>query len=775
MAPYRIAFVLPYGERSDGFFPDTFVGQLCTDARAAGHDGRIVRVYYDGDGGDRDRTIARRLEQWLDDGGFDLIVLERIFDLAPIQAFVGRAAHRRCALVVRGDSVEAAPGIDLIVGAVRGATRSGRTRRAVTVWQIADAFAAMVAQLASEGDPTAVPGVAATAATTAVAAPLADERGPRRTLAPTLAHDVIALGDAPVVRRRTLFGNAGCPYAADPRALPLYRDLGFPDDVEVARLGCAFCSMGGDYERRADAEVIASLVAQARHVMTAAPETRELVLDDQAALRYLAALVRAAAAAGVPPVRWLFAARSDTFVRDRERVDAAIAAAEATGHTIELYLTGFEAFADVELARYNKGTTVDDQLAAVAAMRGLAAAHPSGFRYADARGHSLILWNPWTTPEDVEATIAAVRRHGLAELFDELGRNRLRLYPDLPIHHAAVRDGAVIEAWDDGDGGAGRRKGYHRERPWRFLDPRTRLAWQLAGALRARLGTATEAAQLRAIAQHARTWRGTAAEVAAECANILDGLDALAAQLAWRERGPADPPRGRQHRAVVVRTIGACNNGCASCPNRERYQPDDPAAVLARIAAARASGRPIVIAGREPTLRADLGALLAAARGDDGRDVGLVSNGRRFAYAPFTEAAHRAGLTAASIKLFATTAAAADAIAAVDGAHAQALDGCRALHRRGIALELRAPVDAASVATLDDHAALARALGADQLRLEVAIDAIGLAHLAHASDRIAALTARCAALGVPLEVSPLDAGTTLCDWLPSRVVPSTTR
>lgn len=776
MGPVRIAFVLPYGERSDGFFPDTFAGQLCTEARAAGHTARIVRVYYDGDGGARDRAVADRLEAWLDEGAYELVVLERVFDLAPIRAFTARAPDRRCVLVVRGDSIEPAPGIDLVVGAVRGATRTGRTRRAVTLWQIADAFAALVARIAAGVDLAGVPGVARVDdGVLGPAAPLADEVGPRRSLAPTLAHDVIALGEPPPVLRRTLFGNAGCPYAADPRGLPLYRDLALPDDVEVARLGCTFCSMGGDYERRADAEVIGSLVAQARHVMTHAPETRELVLDDQAALRYLGPLVRAAAAAGVPPVRWLFAARSDTFVRERARVDDAIAAAAATGHTVELYLTGFEAFCDAELLRYGKGVTVADQLAAIDAMRARAAAHPDAFRYADARGHSLILWSPWTTPDDVAATVEVIRRHGLTELFDELGRNRLRLYPDLPIHHAAARDGALVDAWDDGDRGAGRRKGYHVERPWRFLDPRTRLAYQLAGAVRARLGTATEAAQLRAIALHARGWRGDAAAVGAEVARIEAELDALIARLTWRERGPGDPPRGRQRRAAVVRATGACNDGCPSCPNRDRYLPDDRDALRARIAAARSDGRPLMFAGREPTLRGDLGELLIAARGPDGRDTGLVSNGRRFAVAGFAEAALRAGLTAASIKLFAAEAATADAIARVDGAHAQALAGCRALHRLGLALEVRAPADAANLATLPALAEVARAVGADQLRVEAAIDAVGLGQLAEAAAAIDRLLARCAALGLPAEVSPLDAGTTLCDWLPTRVLPSTAR
>lgn len=747
----RIGFVLPYGQRDDGFFPDTFLGQLCADARADGHVARIARVYYEGDR-DGDAAVAARLTAWLDDGAFELIVAERIFDPAPLVAHRARHPRATIALVARGDSIEPVEGVDLLVGAIRGPTRAGHTRQASSIWQVANAFRALVARRAAGGDLAGLPGVARVDGDRS-AAPLPPLIA--RPLTPVLDHEVIALGPAPALVRRTIFGNTGCPYAADPLLQPLYRGLRLPDDVEVARRGCAFCSMGGDYQHRADAEVIASLVAQAQHILRGAPATRELVLDDQASLRYLAALVSAADAAGVPPVRWLFAARSDTFVRERARVEDAIAAATRAGHTIEVYLTGFEAFTDAELARYNKGTTVDDQLAAVTTMRALARAHPA-FRYADARGHSLILWNPWTTPDDLADTIGTIRAHGLTELFDELGRNRLRLYPDLPIHHAAARDGALLDDWDDGDRGAGRGKGYHRERPWRFLDARTRLAWELAALLRARLGRDGEAAQLHAVAAFARAWRGDTAAIAGERARIADELDALLAvtdRLA-QHRGAGDPPRGRQRPAQVVRLTGACNNGCATCANRDRYLPDDTAAVQARIPA---GDEPIVFAGREPTMRGDLLALIAQVRD---RPVGIVSNGRRFAYPAYAQGAVAAGLRAASIALFAPDAATADRISRVDGAHAQALAGCRALRGR-VALEVRAPMNAA-IADASAYAPIARALGA-QLRVDLAIDAIGLDALSQARVALAALAARCAADGVPLEVGPV--GPALHGWI----------
>ncbi|MBL8620521.1 MAG: hypothetical protein JNK64_04430 [Myxococcales bacterium] len=727
MPSVRIALVLPYGARSDGFFPDTFAGQLAADARAAGHHAEVVRVYYEGDRGAGDATIAARLAAWLDAGGFDVVALERVFDPAPIAAWKAGAPHRRVVLVVRGDSIEPTPEVDAIVGWQRGATRAGHTRRAVTVWQIADAFAALIAALAAGDDPATVPGVAAVVAgAIASASPLPPERGPRRALAPVLDQATIAIGAAPAIGRRTVFGNAGCPYAADPRALPLYRDLAWPADVEVAERGCAFCSLGGDYERRADAEVIASLVAQAAHVARHAPATRELVLDDQHALRYLAELVTAAAAAGVPPLRWLFAARSDTFIRERPRVEAAIAAAEATGATIELYLTGFEAWSDAELARYNKGVTVAEQLAAVAAMRSLAAHHPRAFAFAEARGHSLILWNPWTTPRDLADSIEVIRAHRLTALFTELGRNRLRLYPDLPIYYAAARDGALLDAWPDGDDGAGRGKGYHAERPWRFLDARTALAWRLATGLRARLGRQTEVEQLAASAAYAEAWTGGDADVAGAADAVLAAIDALAARLIALARRTGAPRRGHQVRAQV----------------------GDLAAAIAATTPPTA----LVLDGTIDRSRVKVAAMRAT------RGVGVVFAAAAFADPAIARALAAAGLTAASLRPGDDPAADAAGIAALAAA------GVRAL-------ELRVPLTAATLADPTAPLARARALPITQLRVEVPLDRLGLGNAAAALAALDAIVAAAIRDDLALEASPLPAGDQLATWMP--VVPST--
>lgn len=747
MTPRSVALVLAYGEAREGFFPDALLAHLGAVARAHGHRAALLRAYYDGRDPARDADVARRVTAWLDARDADVVVIDRVVRPDVLRAYARAKPGRAVVYVTRGESFDPVEGVDLVLGALPGMTRRGATRRAPSHHDLAAAFADLLAALRDGRDPVAVPGVSRLdegALTQGPALPRAARAAPFDAI---VEQDVICATDAPISLRRTLFGNVGCPFSDDPLRLPLYQGLSLPGGPSVARLGCAFCDLGGDYEKRPDADVVAETVEQARFWSERDPVVEEFVLSDQHPLRYLPALLRAARDAGVRPMRWLFAARVDTFARERPRVEAVIEAARETGQRVELYLSGFEAFSDTELARYNKGVTVREQVEAVAAMRALAQAHPDVFSYARARGHSLILWNPWTTPEDLAESVAAIRAHGLAELFHEPGRNRLRLYEDLPIFHAAARDGAVLDAWDDGDDGDGARKGYNPERPWRFLDARTRHAHDLARWLRDTLGPETEVPQLAAVAALTRAPDHPAPD------RVRDGVlalrDALGSLL--RERPSGAPARGRSVRATPVRFTGACNNRCAGCAHGDTWRPD---AVLPRVDVARETPGPIALIGREPSLHPAFLDAVARARGADERAVAVVTNGRRFAYRSFAQAALDAGISGASVKLFGPDPATADAITAAPGSFAQAVAGVRALR----ATEVRACAYAQNLDALPRMADLARRLDVPQLRLEVALDAVGLGDLHRAAAAVNALARRCAALGLALDAHALEAG-----------------
>lgn len=763
-----VAFVLAYGEHADVFFPDTLLAELCARAIEDGHRGAIVRVYYHGRDPAADAEVRRRLTAWLDQQDADVVVVDRLFDAQPLRAHCEAKPGRQIVFVSRGDSLDPVEGL-WVVGADPGRTKTGATKRSPTIPELVAAFRRVLAALDAGTDPAEVPGVGQVVDGRLVAtAPLAPALAVQPYVAEPSFH-VISLDEPPPLVRRTLFGNSGCPYSKDPLESPHYAALRLPGDRPLARLGCAFCSMGGDYEKQPDAAIVDRLVEQAVFWAGHTPQLEELVLNDQSPLRYLAALVGRAAAAGVPPVHWLFAARADSFVKEVPKLELAIATAEEVGHVIEVYLSGFESFCDAELERYNKGLTARDLIAGVETMRALHRRHPRAFQYAQARGHSLILFSPWTTPEQLEDGVRTMRANGLGELFHEIGRNRLRLYEDLPIYWAARRDMALMDAWEDGDEGAGRRKGYNVEHPWRFLDRRTRVAWTLTGMLRERIGTSTELSQLAAAAELAKRVdeqvdiAALVHQVDAGLARLRDVMQTLAA-----DRGENGPPRGRSERAESVCLRQRCNNGCEACPNRDIGADDDEAALVFRIDRARAAGRAIVLAGREPSIHPAFLRLLARARGDDRRRVGVVTNGRMFALPRFAALARRAGLSGASVKIFAPDAATADAIARVDGGFAQTVAALGALSVAGVeARELRVPLHARNLERFHEHAELARRLGASQLRVEAALDAVTLDRLDAAAQAVERLADRCRVLQVPLEMSTLESGTGRFEWIPS--------
>lgn len=693
--PRSIGFVMPFGERRQAYFPDTLLGLMCAASRDAGVRAAMARVYFEGD--ERDDEVRARLRAWLDSHDVDVVVVDRLFDRG---AFEGR----QVVLVTRGDSVGDA-GADVVIGTQVGTTARG-TRRTPTPGELLETFRRVVLHESAQTEPSS-----------AVAL---------EHYAPVLDHDIIALGEVEPLRHRTLFGNQGCPYGTEPSGSPLLVDLELPDRP-LAKLGCAFCAMGGDYEKR---DVVESVAEQARYLAEHAPDTDQLILDDQYAIPYLARLMQTV---GVRPMRWLFAARADTLVRERTRLERAIDAAEQNGHVLELYLTGFESFCDVELQRYNKGLRVDDLVAAVRVMRELE--KRPGFAVAQARGHSLILWNPWTRPEDVLASVEVMRREGLASLFDEVGRNRLRLYPDLPLYYAAERDGALSDEWE-GRAGSGAKKGYGTERPWRFLDPRTATFHEISELLRESLGHENELAQLAAA--------GRAVQEGLGVDDVREGLDALREVLAPLFDPERDTPkRGTQVEAVPVVLWGPCNDNCASCPNRDRWPDATPV-----------EGRPL-FCGREPTLHPEWMTMLC-----DG--AGVVTNGRRFAYRAFAGAARKAGLSGASVKIFAASASAFDRVVRDDGAFEQAWAGWSNLAAEGVALEARLVphvIEAGWVENLVQR-------GVVQSRLEIRLDAIGLGMTP--IEPLRRLIDAHAREGIALEAMPLTQ--THARWMPSGVV-----
>lgn len=755
MTPLSIAIIIPFGNDGGSYFSDTLEARMCEEAKLLGHRARLVRVTYDGTSAERDAEIGARLAAWLAEHDVDLVVTQRFFDPGPIVAHRRRAANRRVLLIAPGDLPSTLDGVDFVLG--DGSARPSLPRREmIPSDQLLDVWVHTLDALVRGESVAAVAGVATVEGGRVVPGVPLGPPTRRRPFRATVACDSIAATAPRAVRHRTLQGTFGCPYSGDPMKTAHFDGVSLPTNGFVARLGCSFCPMGGDYIAGTDESIVRDLLEQATFWAENDPDVEEFVLSDQHPIRYLGRVMDGAGARGLRRMRWLFAARADAFIREAETLERAVRSALDAGQCLEVYLTGFESFSDVELARYNKGIDVAQQLKAIANMRALHVRHPSAFEYARSRGHSLILWNPWTEPSDLRATVDTVRENGLRDLLQDLGRNRLRIYPNLPIFHAAARDG-LADAWDDAGDGTARGLGYAAEYPWRFRDERTRVAFALSVALRAKLGSESELAQLAAVTAFAESGASVGTPVDDVVDRVRGRVECLERALGDVRRAESTEASRRPsvRRASVVMFTGACNNGCSSCSNGDAWLDDGVEALEARVDRARESGFPIVLAGREPTLHVGFLKLVARARGADARLVAIVTNGRRFAYERFVAAATRAGLASASVKLFGPDPGTADAFTRAPDSHAQGVLGLSNLSRAGVVTQGRIVLHRDVLDRAHEIVDVAARAGASQLSLDVQLDAVTLDRLDDAALAVDRVARRAALLGLPLHVASL--------------------
>jgi len=150
-------------------------------------------------------------------------------------------------------------------------------------------------------------------------------------------------------------------------------------------------------------------------------------------------------------------------------------------------------------------------------------------------------------------------------------------------------------------------------------------------------------------------------------------------------RGTQDRPR------LHLITSRACNNNCLFCLDDREARPQlDLPEAEAQLRANQHLGSVLFTCG-EPTLHEDLIRLVALARELDYEEILLVTNGRRLAYADYTQRLIAAGLTGVTFSIHGPDARTHDRLVRTPGAFDQAWQGLcnlRDLRQAGAALRL---------------------------------------------------------------------------------------
>lgn len=187
-------------------------------------------------------------------------------------------------------------------------------------------------------------------------------------------------------------------------------------------------------------------------------------------------------------------------------------------------------------------------------------------------------------------------------------------------------------------------------------------------------------------------------------------------------------------KALIVKMMDRCNNGCRVCFERGRSYPKEQREIELLLELGREQGaEQVTFTGREPTLHDSLPALVTAARELGYLVIQLVTNGRLMAYRDLARALVVAGVTEVLVPLWAPGADEHDEMTRVAGSFAQAVRGIRALSAvsrqegapaRAVAVTIGAPVTRANVGRLAEMVPLARRLEAVELSFVRQRDAV---------------------------------------------------
>jgi hypothetical protein len=313
---------------------------------------------------------------------------------------------------------------------------------------------------------------------------------------PLLDWDYLGTGRDPGAGRRLLsvVPEFGCPYMEDALVLPEFGAVEAGDSpgrlLDHLRLspraetamqpfmentrGCSFCVFRFQDFTIMDVERTVDIVlTQIRHLHRVTGAL-DFSLQTENPFRILRSLVTRLRAEGPALERLAIRTFAAVLLAKADEFRRALDVARQSGLQIVLQQVGFENFDQRHLDIFNKGISVEDNLRAARLLGELKQDY--GDTIEPFTGHGLILFDPWTTIEDLDRNVRAIERDA-PFLLPAVGINsKLVFYdPFNPIFRKARNEGLVVP--------------WPRDYGWdfKFADSRTADFVQMVLALERRL------------------------------------------------------------------------------------------------------------------------------------------------------------------------------------------------------------------------------------------------------------------------------------------------
>lgn len=252
----------------------------------------------------------------------------------------------------------------------------------------------------------------------------------------------------------TIVGNLGCPYSRPIGKNHHFRAL--RNKIQVRNIsknakdairhylkssieGCSFCSISMNGRYRSLDEAV-ELVKQFEYQVRTFSNMKMVDLVAEDPYRLLPDFFRQVRS--LKNVTFFIGGRVDFFLANVDAVKKSLEILKGTGHKMLFYNLGFENFSQDELDLFNKGVSVDQNLKVIHQLKSLKKDYPANI---DFKVKNIILFNPWTTLDNLKENVRVMEREPVISSFDKSKVNfgTMMIYPWTPLHFKALNDGLL--------------------------------------------------------------------------------------------------------------------------------------------------------------------------------------------------------------------------------------------------------------------------------------------------------------------------------------------
>lgn len=249
----------------------------------------------------------------------------------------------------------------------------------------------------------------------------------------------------------------------------LYEDIDLPDYSK--KTGCSFCVRPDLFKKEQfDRNKIVSHIKSAINTTPWNGFRPRLRIIGEIIAFNIDEFFKLILANKIDNIDFLFNFRVDNFLKSRDKIETGLKLISKTKNRFALALVGIENFSNKELLLYNKGFKNCDIFNFLKFVFELKNKYKEHFEYEEYGGFSLILFNPFTTLEDLRLNYHLIKYLNIENLCGKLFTSRIRLYKELPIYHLAKRDNLIIKRYKDKKLDTASWNFYKDEIPWRYRE-----------------------------------------------------------------------------------------------------------------------------------------------------------------------------------------------------------------------------------------------------------------------------------------------------------------